>query len=741
MLRIAGGASMKNTKMVNKGRVSVLLGLFMAIVITVVSVMPLSISADTQTPPQDEYFEISKTWKNDSDANERVYDVRPSELDVWVVGKTGETEVSREKFVLTANENWKKTISLPATTEAGEEIVYSAFEVVPEKYSSSASETAPITIQSVLVDDFSKRQEVSSYVVNKSGFGSVPIGNVSLNANLSMADAEISKFPDEKFEYLTEGNTYAPDGNVVGSNQPHIIYKDSFKKGSNPVAEGGQFTLTWTDAATNGFTGEKYDLRITISNIVIETLSDMTKGVVILANNKNGELHLQSYVTEFDGTPETKNDNVAKNLVGVSAKVKVEVLKKDGTGADGLVQVSVIDLDMPDYIKCYKSGLNIFTQATDNSVYGVGSDFPYVESVKLESGVASDVYLSGDNSVLTYSSDRARYASSYYVSGNDDPRQSIRLLAKANGYEYTWTGSNCGTIIIADSPSVAPDPSKYSNVITNVTSAYVVKTIYMNDSNVYDEDDPNLTRLFAMEFVAPGSDVSVTDEQKKPELENYVLDQEKDADWSGKTTEENGPDSPKLLKIYFKKVYRVIYHDSVDDKVWNKDDQTYLELSYNTDTPGYDTDLKTEGIQTGDPVRSGYDFVGWHDQDEPDKILTNDEVLALKVTKNADYWAHWIPRTDTKYRVEYYYEVNGRYPSTPDGSVTRQGTTDSTVTIIETDKDPQKPDYFLNADMTLDWKGVVAGDGSLVLKVYFKQKPQPTTSVTKTYTIPVTGVE
>jgi hypothetical protein len=87
--------------------------------------------------------------------------------------------------------------------------------------------------------------------------------------------------------------------------------------------------------------------------------------------------------------------------------------------------------------------------------------------------------------------------------------------------------------------------------------------------------------------------------------------------------------------------------------------------------------------------------------------------------------AQWAAKTGIKYTVEFYYQVNGQYPTEAtikDDS--RTGTTGDTVNVTNDDKKPADgyTGYALDESKQNDWSGTIAGDGSLVLKVYFKQQ-------------------
>ena len=78
---------------------------------------------------------------------------------------------------------------------------------------------------------------------------------------------------------------------------------------------------------------------------------------------------------------------------------------------------------------------------------------------------------------------------------------------------------------------------------------------------------------------------------------------------------------------------------------------------------------------------------------------------------------------DAPYTVEYYYMEDGRYPEQATSSVKRVGETGATVSVADWDKLPANPAEHVFDDSAANvLEGVVAGDGSLVLRVYFKQQ-------------------
>ena len=122
--------------------------------------------------------------------------------------------------------------------------------------------------------------------------------------------------------------------------------------------------------------------------------------------------------------------------------------------------------------------------------------------------------------------------------------------------------------------------------------------------------------------------------------------------------------------------------------------------------------------------RVGYTFKGWDtDPKGEGSIAPNTQVQVDNNGANVLY-AIWTANADTKYTVEFYYQnTDGSYPQKANESVVRNdGTTDTTVSVKDSDKLPQDGGKYVfdesNANNVLS--GVVAGNGSLVLKLYFK---------------------
>ncbi len=662
-------------------------------------------NASAEETKKAKYFTIEKEWVNDLEGE------RPNSVDVVIEGSDGSTTT----ISLTKAEGWKKTVTLPAYDSANKEINYTAYEDPTglDKYQLSNGADNKLAIKAIIIEDNSDRVPVLTYHVVNDGFIAVPDGNVTIDTDLMMEDATKNITGD--FSYSKDAYTkYAnPFSDKDGTNTvPRVVYTGDLKRGLNTT--NGMIELTWKEKAHDTLTGKKYDVKVTVTNIKIWSEVDATDKAIAVMSNANDMLEMESFVTDFG--------NPIENVVGVEADIRIEVV-----GAEGFVQVYITDLDVGDYAMCYYDHTadweaNHGYDLEGQMVNYFGVDKSYTESVRLMSGVSSDIHVD-PNTVLIYSSDSSKFAVKEASTLVNDPTTSLEFLATAASYSYTWTGSKCETAIIDASPSTTPAPSEYANKLTNTSSIYQIKYFYQDDEGKYDETKPEPATELMM--VKPGTELSnELCSDLEPKKEGYVLDTAK-TDVEGKQTASasHTVDDPLVLKVYFKKQYRVIYHDNVEDKVWDPATQTNPNLDYGTKTPGF----------KGEPYRQGYIFEGW--SEEPESEI---KAVPATVTKNADYWAHWTPGPN-KYKVEYYYEIGGKYPSTPQfTSDDRAAKTEDIVSVTEDDKIPKKAYYVLSSDMTAEWTGEVLPDGSLVLKVYFRAVAKPATAA---FIAPVTGVE
>lgn len=125
------------------------------------------------------------------------------------------------------------------------------------------------------------------------------------------------------------------------------------------------------------------------------------------------------------------------------------------------------------------------------------------------------------------------------------------------------------------------------------------------------------------------------------------------------------------------------------------------------------------------PTFAGYDFSGWKTDDV---TVNNDGTFSMPDNK-VEFTGSWTARNDTKYTVEFYYQYKNEdgelvYPAADDESVVRDertGKTGTTANVTENDKaNKQNNMYVYDLAAANVESGTIVGDGSLVLKLYFK---------------------
>lgn len=152
--------------------------------------------------------------------------------------------------------------------------------------------------------------------------------------------------------------------------------------------------------------------------------------------------------------------------------------------------------------------------------------------------------------------------------------------------------------------------------------------------------------------------------------------------------------------------------------VWDDVNDNGYTISYNSmggstvsgSTYQYEAALKAPTP----PVRSGYTFGGWY-QDE--KLITP-FAFATMPAENIHLYAKWIANTTTQYRVEYYQQNIGNDSFTLYETETFTGTTGQMATEIENSYPGFTYDSSAVGGVST---GTISGEGSLVLKQYYKR--------------------
>lgn len=118
-------------------------------------------------------------------------------------------------------------------------------------------------------------------------------------------------------------------------------------------------------------------------------------------------------------------------------------------------------------------------------------------------------------------------------------------------------------------------------------------------------------------------------------------------------------------------------------------------------------------------AREGYTFAGWTTEANGSGTKFSAGDSARVDNGSNDLYAQWEANTDTAYEVEFYYQNGDSYQL--NHSDERTGTTDTTVSVTNADKEAKENGkYVYDTTAANVESGIVAADGSLVLKLYFK---------------------
>ena len=165
------------------------------------------------------------------------------------------------------------------------------------------------------------------------------------------------------------------------------------------------------------------------------------------------------------------------------------------------------------------------------------------------------------------------------------------------------------------------------------------------------------------------------------------------------------PDKPNTIVKYYYTIEH--YTENLDGESYTKVDEDIIK----------DVLAGTETSYTAKEDYTGFTFDDDKTENKGAKVPTNNNlVIKLYYTRNLN----------TKYTVEYYYQINGEYKDTTAIKETRTGTTGETVSVTENDKNQltyNGKKYVFDQEYQKNiLSGNIAGDGNLILKLYFKQQ-------------------
>ena len=175
-------------------------------------------------------------------------------------------------------------------------------------------------------------------------------------------------------------------------------------------------------------------------------------------------------------------------------------------------------------------------------------------------------------------------------------------------------------------------------------------------------------------------------------------------------------ESANVMKIYYKHINYSITYDLAGGQM-PLADVTNPEGERQENPETYS--VLSQTFTLINPEKAGYNFLGWTgtNGNEPNTTVT----IAQGSTGNKNYTANWRAKTDTLYTIEHYKEgLDGTYAKVEADTEEAYGTTGTEVTTQGKIKTYTGFTHDENNENAVE-SGTVSGDGSLVLKVYYKR--------------------
>lgn len=190
-----------------------------------------------------------------------------------------------------------------------------------------------------------------------------------------------------------------------------------------------------------------------------------------------------------------------------------------------------------------------------------------------------------------------------------------------------------------------------------------------------------------------------------------------------------------LSKVSWKSLHKVTNgaddYPEVTGNCWHLDGQikiSDIEKVKVTYTSGYGDNTTLAEYETikgaytptmdADPTRTGFTFSGWKKVvggDPSGATLSSETIASTALTEDTTYVAQWTAETDTAYKVVHYQEqLDGAFVLHETEELT--GTTGQEVTAQPKTYEGFTVDYDVTGTVK---EGTIAGDGSLVLKLYY----------------------
>ena len=533
-------------------------------------------------------------------------------------------------------------------------------------------ETATLTLEVVVKDDTTDTVKNVAKIDNKE----IPEKPETKVANITGA-----KSVDKPTAKVGDTLTYTIKLTNSGNGDGKVTVTDEIPTGTTLVADSitanGSYneenkTITWTDVEVKAGDTVEVSFKVTINN---DTKTSVRNTAVIDDNKPTEEV--ETKVANITGAK-----SVDKSTAKVGETLKYTITLTNSGNADG--KVTVTD-EIP-------TGTTLVADSiTANGSYNEENKTITWTDVKVEAGKTAEV--------------------SFKATINSDTKTSVTNKAVIDGNkptveDETKVANITGTKTVDKTEAKVGDTLTYTITLTNSGNADGTVTVTdeiptgtrIKDENTTGYNKETNTMTWSDVEVKAGKSVELT-------LEVVVEGGVSEITNTAKIDNNEIPDKPNTIVKYYYTIEH--YTENLDGESYTKVDEDIIK----------DVLAGTETSYTAKKVYTGFTFDDDKTENKGAKVPTNNNlVIKLYYTRNIN----------TKYTVEYYYQINGEYKDTTAIKETRTGTTGETVSVTENDKNQltyNGKKYVFDQEYPKNiLSGNIAGDGNLILKLYFKQQ-------------------
>ena len=530
-----------------------------------------------------------------------------------------------------------------------------------------AGKSVELTLEVVVKDDTTDTVKNVAKIDNKE----IPEKPETKVANIT-GTKTVDKTEAKVGDTLTYTITLTNNGNADGT----VTVTDEIPAGTtlveksitnNGVESNG--TITWTDVEVKAGDTVEVSFKVTINS---DTKTSVTNKAVIDGNKPTEEV--ETRIANITGAK-----SVDKSTAKVGDTLTYTIILTNSGNADGTVTVTD---EIPTGTRIKDENTTGYNKETNTMTWS---------NVEVKAGKSVELTLE--------------------VVVKDDTTDTVKNVAKIDNKEIpekpeTKVANITGTKTVDQTEAKVGDTLTYTITLTNsgngdgkVTVTDEIPTgTRIKDENTTGYNKETNTMTWSNVEVKAGKSVELT-------LEVVVEGGVSEITNTAKIDNNEIPDKPNTIVKYYYTIEH--YTENLDGESYTKVDEDIIK----------DVLAGTETSYTAKEDYTGFTFDDDKTENKGAKVPTNNNlVIKLYYTRNIN----------TKYTVEYYYQINGEYKDTTAIKETRTGTTGETVSVTENDKNQltyNGKKYVFDQEYPKNiLSGNIAGNGNLILKLYFKQQ-------------------